>query len=148
MKRVRPLSHQNPADDEIRQILTTVKTVAVAGASDKSHRPVYRVSQFLQQQGIRTIPVNPRLAGQEVLGEIACARLQDIPEPVDMVDCFINAARVGPIVDDAIEIGAKIVWLQLDVIDESAAARASDAGLTVVMDRCPAIEWRRLEIGA
>lgn len=146
MKRVRPLSHQNPTDDEIRQILASLKTVAVAGASDKSNRPVYGVSQFLQRQGIRTIPVNPRLAGKEVLGEIAYGRLQDIPAPVDMVDCFINPARVGPIVDDAIAIGAKIAWLQLDVIDEAAAARATAAGLTVVMDRCPAIEWRRLGI--
>ncbi len=142
------MSHQNPTDDEIQEILTTVKTVAVAGASDKTSRPVYRVSEFLQQQGVRTIPVNPRLAGKEVLGENAYARLQDIPEPVDMVDCFINSARVGPVVDDAIEIGAKIVWLQLDVIDEAAAARATKAGLTVVMNRCPAIEWRRLGLGS
>ena len=140
------MSHQNPDDDEIRRILTTLKTVAMAGASDKSNRPVYGVSQFLRQQGIRTIPVNPRLAGKEVLDEHCYARLQDIPEPVDMVDCFINSARVGPVVDDAIEIGAKVVWLQLNVIDEVAAARATAAGLTVVMDRCPAIEWRRLGI--
>ena len=141
------MSHQNPTDDEIREILTTVKTVAVAGASDKTSRPVYGVSEFLQQKGMRTIPVNPRLAGKEVLGENAYARLQDIPEPVDMVDCFINSARVGPIVNDAIEIGAKVVWLQLDVIDEAAAARATKAGLTVIMNRCPAIEWRRLGLG-
>ncbi len=140
------MSHQNPDDDEIRSILTGIATVAMAGASDKSSRPVYGVSQFLQRQGIRVIPVNPRVAGKDILGETAYARLQDLPEPVDMVDCFINSARVGPIVDDAIEIGAKVVWLQLNVIDEVAAARAAAAGLTVVMDRCPAIEWRRLGI--
>ena len=138
------MAHQNPADEEIRRILTTVRTVAVAGASDKSDRPVYGVSEFLQARGVLTIPVNPRLAGKTVLGETAVARLQDITVPVDMVDCFVNPARVGPIVDDAIAIGAKIVWMQLDVIDEDAAARARAAGLTVVMDRCPAIEWRRL----
>lgn len=140
------MSHRNPADDEIRRILTTVKTVAIAGASDNADRPVYGVSRFLQRQGIRTIPVNPRLAGKEVLGERGYARLQDIPEPVDMVDCFVNSARVGPVVDDAIAIGAPVVWLQLDVIDDAAAARATAAGLTVVMNRCPAIEWRRLAL--
>ena len=140
------MNHQNPSDEHIRQILTTVKAVAMAGASDKSTRPVYGVMGFLQSQGIRTIPVNPRLAGQQVLGETVYTRLQDIPEPVDMVDCFINPARVGPIVHDAIDIGAKVVWLQLDVINEAAAAEATAAGLTVVMDRCPAVEWRRLDI--
>lgn len=138
------MKHQNPADDEIRRILTTVRTVAMAGASDKPDRPVYGVAEFLRARGVRTIPVNPRLAGKVVWGETAVARLQDITVPVDMVDCFVNPARVGPIVEDAIAIGAKIVWMQLDVIDDDAAARARAAGLTVVMDRCPAIEWRRL----
>lgn len=141
------MSHQNPADDVIRQILTSVRTVAMAGASDKSNRPVYGVSEFLNERGIRTLPVNPRLAGRKVLGETCYGSLQGLPEPVDMVDCFINSARVGAIVDEAIAVRAPVVWLQLNVIDEAAAARAAAAGLTVVMDRCPAIEWRRLGIG-
>lgn len=138
------MNHQNPPDDEIREILTRLRSVAMAGASDKANRPVYGVSEFLKARSIRPIPVNPRLAGREVLGETCYARLADLPEPVDMVDCFINSARVGAIVDDAIAIGAPVVWLQLNVIDEAAARRAAAAGLTVVMDRCPAIEWRRL----
>jgi predicted CoA-binding protein len=137
--------HQNPSDDQIRDILASIQTVAMAGASDKSNRPVYGVTEFLQRQGIRCIPVNPRLAGRQVLGEPAYARLQDMPTPVDMVDCFINAQRVEAIVDDAIQIGARIVWLQLGVINEAAAAKATAAGLTVIMDRCPAIEWGRLQ---
>ncbi|MGI9331028.1 MAG: CoA-binding protein [Gammaproteobacteria bacterium] len=137
--------HQNPSDDQIRTILANIQTVAMAGASDKSNRPVYGVMKFLQREGIRCIPVNPRLAGREVLGETACARLQDVPVAVDMVDCFINPERVEPIVEAAIDIGAKIVWLQLGVINEAAAAKATDAGLTVIMDRCPAIEWGRLQ---
>jgi predicted CoA-binding protein len=141
------MRHQNPDDDSIRQILSTVQTVAMVGASDKSSRPVSGVARFLQQRGMRTIPVNPRLAGQRVWGETTYAGLQDVPDPVDMVDCFVNSTRVGPIVDDAISIGARVVWLQLGVIDEAAAARAVDAGLTVLMDRCPAIEWRRLGLG-
>ena len=140
------MAHQNPSDEHIRRLLSTVRTVAMAGASDKSSRPVYGVTEFLQKKGIRIIPVNPRLAGQTLLGETVYARLQDIPDPVDMVDCFINAARVVAIVDDAIDIGAKVVWMQLDVINEAAAAKATAAGLTVVMDRCPAIEWGRLKV--
>lgn len=138
--------HQNPADQQIRSLLSEIDTVAVAGASDKQHRPVYRVMAFLQQHGIRCIPVNPRLAGRQVLGETAFARLTDLPAAVDMVDCFIAPERVGPVVDDAIAIGAKVIWMQLGVVNEAVAARAAAAGLTVVMDRCPAIEWRRLGI--
>jgi len=137
--------HQNPSDDQIRDILAEIQRVAMAGASDKANRPVFGVTEFLQGHGIRCIPVNPRLAGREVLGETAYASLQDVPVPVDMVDCFINPGRVEPIVDAAIDIGADIVWLQLGVINEAAAAKATAAGLTVIMDRCPAIEWGRLQ---
>jgi predicted CoA-binding protein len=138
------MAHQNPSDSDIRELLTSLRTVAMAGASDKQNRPVYGVSQFLNAHGIRTIPVNPRLAGKTVLGETCYATLAELPEPVDMVDCFINSQRVGAIVDAAIAIRAPAVWLQLNVIDEAAAARAAEAGLVVVMDRCPAIEWPRL----
>jgi len=137
--------HQNPSDDQIRNILAEIQTVAMAGASDKPNRPVYGVTEFLQRQGIRCIPVNPRLAGGEVLGELAYASLHDVPVTIDMVDCFINAQRVEPIVDEAIQIGARIIWLQLGVINEAAAAKATAAGLTIIMDRCPAIEWGRLQ---
>jgi len=135
---------QNPTDETIRGILTTVKTIAVVGASDKENRPVYRVMRFLQGKGYRCIPVNPRLAGRELLGETVYASLEDIPEPVDMVDVFRRAEDVPPIADGAIAIGAKVLWMQLGIVNEAAAERASAAGLQVVMDRCPAIEIPRL----
>jgi len=119
-----------------------VKTIAVVGASDKQHRPVYGVMRFLQNQAYRCYPVNPRLAGQEVLGETTYASLSDIPESIDMVDIFRNSDDAGAIVDEAIAVGVKVVWMQLGVVNEEAAARAEAAGLTVIMDRCPAIDWR------
>jgi len=133
-----------PTDTEIRNILTAVQTIAVVGASDKQSRPVYGVMQFLQQQGYRCIPVNPRLAGQELLGETVYGSLQDIPETVDMVDVFRRAEEVGPIADDAIAIGATVLWMQLGIENQAAARRAVDAGLEVIMNRCPAIEIPRL----
>ena len=135
---------QNPTDETIRGILTTVKTIAVVGASDKENRPVYRVMRFLQGKGYRCIPVNPRLAGRELLGETVYASLEDIPEPVDMVDVFRRAEDVPPIADGAIAIGAKVLWMQLGIVNEEAADRGAAAGLQVVMDRCPAIEIPRL----
>jgi predicted CoA-binding protein len=136
--------HQNPDDAGIRQILTSVKTIAVVGASDKTNRPVHGVMRFLQSKGFRTLPVNPRLAGQQLLGETVCATLTDIAERIDMVDIFMNAARVEPIVEQALDTDASVIWMQLGIVNQAAAQRAEDAGLTVVMDRCPAIEWRRL----
>jgi len=126
----------------ISTILDTTRTIAVVGASDKAHRASNSVMKFLQQQGYRCIPVHPRLAGQTLHGEIVYPSLSDIPQdtPVDMVDLFINSAATGPLVDEAISIGAKTVWMQLDVINHDAAAKARDAGIQVVMDRCPAIE--------
>ncbi len=106
-------------------------------------RDSHRIAHLLIERGHRVFPVNPR-ASDEILGLPAYAELQEIREPVDMVDIFRRSDQVGPIVDDAVAIGAKVVWMQLDVIDEVAAARAQQAGLTVVMDRCPAIEYRRL----
>ncbi|MCJ7557457.1 MAG: CoA-binding protein [Gammaproteobacteria bacterium] len=128
--------------DEIHQLSKQVKTIALVGASDKSHRASNSVMRFLQSRGYRVIPVNPRLAGKILLGETVFARLSEIPEPVDMVDIFRNSGDAGGVADEAIAIGASAVWMQLGVINEPAAQRARQAGLTVVMDRCPAIDWR------
>lgn len=128
--------------EQIRQLATRVRTIALAGASDKPHRASHGVMAFLQGKGYRVIPVSPRLAGGTLLGETVYASLRDIPEPVDMVDIFRNSADAAESTDDAIAIGASIVWMQLGVVNEAAAQRAREAGLTVVMDRCPAIDWR------
>jgi uncharacterized protein len=114
----------------------------VVGCSPNPERDSHRIAKLLQARGHRVIPVNP--GHRSILGETCYASLRDIPEQVDMVDIFRRSEQVAPIVDEAIEVGAKIVWMQLGVIDERAAATAQDAGLTVVMDRCPAIEYRRL----
>jgi hypothetical protein len=113
---------------------------AVVGLTGHTSRPAYGVAAFLQRQGKRVIPVNPR--GETVLGEAGYRSLADIDEPVDVVDIFRRADKAGAHVDEAVAIGAKAVWMQLTVIDEDAADRAAAAGLDVVMDRCPVIEWR------
>jgi len=133
---------QNPADEMIRTILSTPQTIAVVGCSPNPERDSHRIAQLLQRKGHRVIPVNP--GQREILGETCYDSLKDIPTQVDMVDIFRRSEFVAPLVDDAIAIGAKIVWMQLGVIDEEAAQKAQQAGLTVVMDRCPAIEYRRL----
>jgi predicted CoA-binding protein len=136
------MAFQNPPDEAIRAVLATPRTVAVVGCSPNPERDSHRIAKLLQDRGHRVIPVNP---GQRmILGETCYARLRDIPEPVEMVDIFRRSEEVAPIVDEAIEVGASIVWMQLGVIDEQAASVAQAAGLTVVMDRCPAIEYRRL----
>jgi len=129
---------------DMRAALGEAKTIAVVGASDKAHRASHGIMQFLQNKGYRCIPVSPRLAGNELLGETVYASLADIPQPVDMVDLFVNSSLAGGVTDEAIAIGAKSVWMQLGVIDNDAADRASAAGMTVVMDRCPAQEWGAL----
>jgi len=134
----------NDIDDAIRDILTSVKTVAIVGASDKPKRASHGVMKFLQEKGYRCIPVNPRLAGQTLLGETVHATLADIPERVDMVDVFRRPQDTVPIADDAIAIGARVLWMQLGVVNEEAARRAIVGGLDVIMDRCPAIEIPRL----
>ncbi len=133
---------ENPPDTTIREILATPRTVAVVGCSPDSDRDSYRIAALLKAKGHRVIPVNPSC--QEILGARCFASVRDIPEPVEMVDVFRRPEFVDQIADEAIAVGAKILWLQLEVINEPAAGKAQDAGLTVVMDRCPAIEYRRL----
>jgi predicted CoA-binding protein len=120
--------------EELRLILAMTKTIAVVGLSDKPDRPSHSIPAYLQEQGYRIIPVNPKLS--EVLGERAYTSLRDVPLPVDVVDIFRRAEDEPPIVEEAIAIGAKVVWMQLGIINEEAASRAETAGLTVVMDTC------------
>ena len=141
------MNHENYPDTYLRDILTDARTIAVVGASPRPIRPSHEVMRFLQGRGYRCIPVNPLAAGSEINGERVYARLADIGEPVDMVDIFRRSEFAGAVVDEAIRIGAKAVWMQLDVRDDAAAARAEAQGLKVVMDRCPAIEIPRLGIG-
>ena len=131
---------------DMRAALTAGRVIAVVGASDKPHRAAHGVMRFLQERGYRCIPVNPRLAGTTLLDETVYESLSDIPGEVDMVDLFVNSSLAGAVVDEAISIGAKAVWMQLGVIDESAARRAREAGLIAVMDHCPAQEWNGLGI--
>lgn len=131
-------------DALIRKVLQGTRTIAMVGASTNWNRPSYFVMKYLQEKGYRVIPVNPGAAGQELLGETVYPDLKAIPEPVDMVDIFRRPDHVPPIVEEAIEIGAKSVWMQLGVVNEEAAARAEAAGLTAIMDRCPKIEYGRL----
>jgi uncharacterized protein len=125
-----------PDDSEIRDILNIVRTIAVVGWSPKPDRPSHGVAAFLKRRGYRVIPVNPGQAGQEALGEHVVATLAEAG-PVDMVDIFRRSEEAGAVVDEAIAVGAKVVWMQL-------GDRARAAGLLVVMDRCPAIEIPRL----
>lgn len=132
--------------DDIRNLLTETRTIAMVGASDRPDRDSNHVMAFLQGRGYRVIPVNPALAGKLLHGETVRAELSEIAEPVDMVEIFRRSDAVGPIVDAAIAIGAKAVWMQLGVINPEAAAKAEAAGLKVVMDDCPARAIPRLDV--
>ena len=132
-----------PTDSEIRDILSSVKTIALVGWSPKPDRPSHRVADYLKRKGYRVIPVNPGQAGQETLGETVVATLAEAG-PVDMVDIFRRSEEAGAVADEAVRLGAKVVWMQLGVVDEPAASRARGAGVQVVMNRCPAIEIPRL----
>lgn len=131
------------SDDTIRAILAGTSRIAVVGATDKAWRPSHGVFAFLLQRGYDVIPVNPLLAGRSIHGRTVVAGLSEAA-PLDMVDIFRASARAGAAVDEAIRLGARTVWMQLGVVDQAAAERARNAGLTVVMDRCPVIEVRRL----
>jgi predicted CoA-binding protein len=139
-----PSRHDSYSDVYLRDILRSVRTIAMVGASPNWNRPSYFAMKYLQAKGYRVIPVNPVAAGQEILGEKVYASLLDVPEHVDMVDIFRRSDQVSPIVDEAIEIGAKVVWMQLTVRNDEAAEKAEAAGIKVVMDRCPKIEFGRL----
>ena len=134
----------NPSDEAVADILRNTRTIAVVGASTDPSRPSNDVMRFLMTKGFEVFPVNPQVAGQLIHGREVFSNLGDVPQPVDMVDCFRRREFVDDIVDDAIAIGAKTIWMQLGVINEPAAEKARQAGLAVVMDRCPVIEWRRL----
>jgi uncharacterized protein len=133
------------SDEGIREILTETKTIALVGASSNPERPSHGVMRYLLDRGYKIIPVNPMET--EVLGIKTVRSLKDIDEPVDMVEVFRNSEAAGGVCDEAIEIGAKCVWLQLRVINEEGVKRAEAAGLKAVMDRCPAIETPRLGLG-
>ena len=129
------------SEADIRSILEESKTVAVVGLSPREERDSHRVAKYLQSQGYRIIPVNPN--ADEILGERSYPDLASIPEPIDVVDVFRGSEAVPEIVEEAIQVGAKTVWMQQGVIHEEAAARAREAGLRVVMDRCMMVEHRR-----
>jgi len=134
------------SDAEIAALLGAARTIAMVGASDNPARPSHEVMAALQHQGYRVLPVNPAITGQHVLGEYVWDNLAQLGMAIDIVDIFRRSDAVGPIVDAAIAIGARAIWMQLGVIDRGAAARAEAAGLQVVMDRCPLIEINRLRL--
>ena len=132
--------------EDIAELLTNARNIAMVGASDRPDRPSHGVMQFLQAHGYRVFPVNPQITGEHVHGEFVWRELAQIGEPIDIVDIFRRPQAAGEAVDQAIAVGAKAVWLQLGIVNEEAAQRAEAAGLQVVMDRCIKIEIMRLRI--
>ena len=137
------MNHDNYPADYITGILESVKTIAVVGASSNEMRPSHSVMKFLLSTGYEVIPVNPGLAGQMLLGQLAYPALRDIPKPVDMIDIFRNSVAAGGVVDEALVLKQKpsVIWMQLGVRHDAAAARAEAQSIKVVMNRCPAIEY-------
>jgi predicted CoA-binding protein len=136
--------HDRYDEGYLRRILRETKTIAMVGASANWNRPSFFAMKYLQSRGYKIYPVNPGAVGQTILGERVYGSLDDLPEKPDMVDIFRNSEAAGPITDDAIKQGAKVVWMQIGVINPDAARRAEEAGLKVVMNRCPKIEHSRL----
>ncbi len=145
------MTHDHYPDDAIRTILDSVKTVAIVGASANQARPSFAVLRYLLQHDYRVFAINPGLAGQTILTAPVFATLAEVPEPIDMVDIFRNSEAAGPIVDEALALDPlpKVIWMQLTVRNDEAAQRAEARGVTVIMNRCPKIEFGRLsgEIG-
>ena len=138
------MNHDSYTDAYLKGVLDGTKTIAMVGASPNWNRPSYFVMKYLQVKGYKVYPVNPRAAGEEILGEKVYGSLDELPETVDMVDIFRASAAAGPIADEAVRHGAKSVWMQLTVRNDEAAERAETAGVQVVMDRCPKIEYARI----
>ncbi len=140
------MNHDNYPDSYIRGILNTVKTIAMVGISPKDNRPSYFAFKYLLERGYRMIPVNPGQAGKEILGQKVYAKLSDIPEPIDMVDIFRASKYALSIVEEALVLKPlpQVIWMQLTIRNDEAAAKAEAAGLKVVMNRCPKIEYGRL----
>ncbi|HXX07584.1 MAG TPA: CoA-binding protein [Pseudolabrys sp.] len=140
------MNHDAYDDAYIRGILDSVKSIAMVGISPKDNRPSFFAFKYLLQRGYKMIPVNPGQAGEKILGQKVYARLSDITEPVDMVDIFRSSEHVMPIVEEALALKPRprVIWMQLTVRNDEAAKRAEDAGLKVVMNRCPKIEYGRL----
>lgn len=140
------MNHESYSPDYIRDILQSVKTVALVGASNNEVRPSFFVMKYLLDKGYDVIPVNPGLAGKEILGRTVYASLKDIPQAIDMVDIFRNSEAAGPITGEALtlEPKPKVIWMQLSVRNDEAASRAEAAGLKVVMNRCPKMEYGKL----
>jgi uncharacterized protein len=140
------MEHDNYSDSYIRGILNTVKSIAMVGASEKTNRPSYFAFKYLLERGYHMIPVNPGLAGKDMLGQRIYARLADVPEPLDMVDIFRSSRNALPLVQEALALNPRprVIWMQLGVRNDEAAALAEAAGLKVVMNRCPKIEYGRL----
>lgn len=143
--------HARYPDETVRSILKSVRTIAIVGASDQPARPSFIVAKYLGERGFDVIPVNPKLAGQTVLGRQAYGRLADVPVAIDMVEIFRNSEAAGPVTDEALALDPlpKVIWMQLSVRNDEAAERAEARGVTVIMNRCPKIEYGRLsgEIG-
>jgi predicted CoA-binding protein len=133
-------------DEDIAELLTDARTIAVVGASDRPNRPSYGVMKFLQDWGYRVFPVNPQITGEHVHGEFVWRELAQIGVPIDIVDIFRRPQAAAEVIEQAIFVGAKAVWMQIGVINEEAAARAEAAGLKVVMDRCTKLEIMRLGV--
>jgi uncharacterized protein len=136
--------HDRYDDLYLRKILRETKTIAMVGLSANWNRPSFFAAKYLLDRGYKVMPVNPAAKGQEILGQKVYGSLEELPQKVDMVDIFRNSDAAGPITDEAIAHGAKVVWMQLGVVNDAAARRAEDAGLKVVMNRCPKIEHSRL----
>ena len=140
------MNHDSYSDSYIRGILNTVKTIAMVGASEKENRPSYFAFKYLLERGYTMIPVNPLRAGEQILGRRIYARLDDVPEPIDMVDIFRSSRHALPIVQEALALNPRpqVIWMQLGIRNDEAAALAEAGGMKVVMNRCPKIEYGRL----